>query len=67
LLNHQSSIINHKSSPRYKRGDIVVHKKFGIGTVKEFADMGDNSVVTVSFNTGQTVSIYLKYAKLTKI
>jgi len=64
---HQSSIVNHKLSPRFHRGDIVVHKKFGIGTVKDFADMGDNSVVTVAFNTGQTKSLMTKFAKLTKI
>jgi DNA helicase-2/ATP-dependent DNA helicase PcrA len=65
--NHQLSIINNQSSPRFKWGDIVVHKKFGIGTVKEFADMGENSIVTVAFNTGLTKSLHLKYAKLTKI
>jgi len=52
---------------QFKEGDIVVHKKFGLGTVKDFADMGDNSIVTVSFNTGQTRSLMLKYAKLVKI
>jgi DNA helicase-2/ATP-dependent DNA helicase PcrA len=67
IENYQLSIINNQSSPRFKRGDIVVHKKFGIGTVKDFADMGENSIVTVSFNTGQTKSLHLKYAKLTKI
>jgi DNA helicase II / ATP-dependent DNA helicase PcrA len=67
ILNHQSSIVNHKLSPRFHRGDIVVHKKFGLGTVKDFADMGDNSVVTVAFNTGQTKSLMTKFAKLTKI
>jgi len=65
--NFKSPVINYQSSSRFKQGDIVVHKKFGLGTVKDFADMGDNSVVTVAFNTGQTVSLYLKYAKLTKI
>ena len=65
--NHKSSIINHKLSPQFHCGDIVVHKKFGIGTVKDFADMGDNSVVTVAFNIGVTKTLYLKYAKLTKI
>jgi DNA helicase-2/ATP-dependent DNA helicase PcrA len=67
ISNHQLSIINNQSSPRFKRGDLVVHKKFGIGTVKEFADMGENSIVTVAFNTGITKSLHLKYAKLTKI
>ncbi len=74
IRNHKSEIENVKSEIRsaqsavlFHKGDIVVHKKFGIGTVKEFADMGENSVVTVAFNTGQTKSIMLKYAKLMKI
>ncbi len=52
---------------QFRKGDIVVHKKFGIGTVKDFADMGDNSIVTVAFNTGTTKSLMLKYAKLVKL
>jgi DNA helicase II / ATP-dependent DNA helicase PcrA len=75
--NHQSSMSDNRAaidedfadepeSPFHK-GDIVVHKKFGIGTVKDFADMGENSVVTVAFNTGQTKTLMLKYAKLVKL
>jgi len=67
ISNHKSSIINHKLSPQFHCGDIVVHKKFGIGTVKDFADMGDNSIVTVAFNTGQTKSLMTKFAKLVKL
>jgi DNA helicase II / ATP-dependent DNA helicase PcrA len=52
---------------QFRTGDTVVHKKFGIGTVKDFADMGDNSVITIAFNTGQTKSLMLKYAKLAKL
>ena len=52
---------------KFRKGDIVVHKKFGIGTVKDFADMGENSVVVVAFNIGQTKSLMTKYAKLAKI
>ena len=63
VKNSQFSIPN----SQLQTGDIVVHKKFGIGTVKDFADMGDNSIVTVAFNTGQTRSLMLKYAKLMKI
>jgi DNA helicase-2/ATP-dependent DNA helicase PcrA len=51
----------------FRRGDIVVHRKFGLGTVKDFADMGENSIVTVAFNSGLTKSLMLKYAKLSKI
>ena len=65
ISNPQSEIRNPKSL--FHCGDIVVHKKFGIGTVKDFADMGDNSVVTVSFNTGQTKSLMTKFAKLMKL
>jgi len=57
------------SAPKapYRCGDIVVHKKFGIGTVKDYADMGDNSVVTVAFNIGQTKTLMTKYARLVKL
>jgi transcription-repair coupling factor (superfamily II helicase) len=57
------SIPNSQFSP----GDVVVHKKFGIGTVKDFADMGDDSIVTVAFNSGLNKSLMTKYAKLMKI
>jgi len=74
IINQQSEIgnefLNSKFSipnSQFKRGDIVVHKKFGLGTVKDFADMGDNSVVTVAFNTGQTKTLMTKFAKLTKL
>jgi DNA helicase-2/ATP-dependent DNA helicase PcrA len=53
--------------PHFRKGQIVVHKKFGLGTVRDFVDMGDDSVVTVSFNTGHTKTLATKYAKLTKI
>ncbi|GAF69421.1 unnamed protein product, partial [marine sediment metagenome] len=48
-------------------GQLVRHKFFGLGTVKEFIDMGENSVVTVEFNTGQTKTLMLKYASLSKM
>ena len=48
-------------------GQLVRHKFFGLGTVKEFIDMGENSVVVVKFHTGQTKSLMLKYADLAKI
>jgi DNA helicase-2/ATP-dependent DNA helicase PcrA len=63
LLNSKFSIPNSK----FRKGDIVVHKKFGLGTVKDFADMGENSVVTVAFNSGHTKSLMTKFAKLAKI
>ncbi len=54
-------------APDFAPGQLVRHKFFGLGVVKEFVDMGENSVVTVAFNTGQTKTLMLKYAKLSKI
>ena len=51
----------------YEPGQLVKHKTFGLGRVKKFVDMGANSVVTISFNSGQTKSLLLQYADLTKM
>jgi DNA helicase-2/ATP-dependent DNA helicase PcrA len=48
-------------------GQLVKHKTFGLGRIKKFVDMGANSVVTISFNSGQTKSLLLQYADLTKM
>jgi len=48
-------------------GQLVRHKFFGLGTVKEFVDMGENSIVTVEFDTGQTKTLMLKYTNLSKM
>jgi DNA helicase-2/ATP-dependent DNA helicase PcrA len=47
-------------------GELVRHKTFGLGRVKRFVDMGANSVIQISFNSGQTKSLLLQYAELTK-
>jgi len=51
----------------FATGQLVRHKVFGLGTVKEFIDMGQNSVVTIKFSTGQTRTLMLKYANLSKV
>jgi len=51
----------------FKRGRRVRHKSFGLGIIKEFIDMGENSIVVVKFNSGQPKTLMLKYAKLSKI
>jgi DNA helicase-2/ATP-dependent DNA helicase PcrA len=48
-------------------GELVRHKTFGLGRVKKFVDMGGNSVIVISFNSGQTKSLLLQYADLTKV
>jgi len=53
--------------PQFVAGQMVHHESFGIGTVKEFIDIGENSLVVVKFSSGQTKSLMVKYADLTKI
>jgi len=53
--------------PRFKKGQLVRHEKFGLGRIKEFLDMGENSVVTIKFNSGQTKSLVVKYANLSEV
>ncbi|MBA7485519.1 ATP-dependent DNA helicase PcrA [subsurface metagenome] len=53
--------------PNFAPGQLVRHKFFGLGTIKEFIDMGENSIVTVEFNTGQTKTLMLKYADISKM
>ncbi len=55
-----------KKAP-YSKGQLVQHQRFGLGRVQNFEDMGENSIVTVQFNSGQTKSLMMKYAKLTKM
>jgi len=54
-------------TPRFNAGERVHHDSFGLGTVKKFTDMGENSVVEVKFNAGQTKSLMVKYASLSKV
>jgi hypothetical protein len=51
----------------FAAGQLVRHKIFGTGVVREFIDMGENSVVVVRFNTGQTKTLMVKYAGLLKM
>ena len=48
----------------FVKGRRVRHKKFGIGKVLQFVDMGESSTVTIAFNTGQIKTLMLKYANL---
>jgi len=55
-----------QTAPQFVTGQLVRHKSFGLGRVKEFNDMGENSIVVVKFNTGQTKSLMVKYANLSR-
>ncbi len=52
---------------KFVPGELVEHKKFGLGRIKEFLDLGEKSIVVVRFNSGKTKSLMVQYAKLKKI
>ncbi|MBN1787798.1 MAG: UvrD-helicase domain-containing protein [Sedimentisphaerales bacterium] len=52
------------SGGAFSVGQLVSHKKFGLGRVKEFHNLGDNSIIVVQFKTGQVKPLMLKYAGL---
>lgn len=53
--------------PEFAPGQLVRHGSFGLGRVEKFVDMGANSVVSVRFNSGQTKSLVLKFANLSRV
>ncbi len=56
-----------QDTPQFKTSQLVRHNSFGLGRIKEFIEMGENSIVVVQFNSGQTKSLMVKYANLLKI
>jgi len=58
---------NGQKAPQFVPGQLVRHKTFGLGRVKKFRDMGPDSVVVISFNSGQTKSLLLKCADLVRV
>jgi len=52
---------------KFEVGQLVRHPSLGLGRVVEFVDVGENSTLTVKFNTGQTKCFMLKYAGIVKV
>lgn len=48
-------------------GRLVSHKKFGLGRVKEFHNLGESSIIVVKFKSGQVKPLMLKYAGLSVV
>jgi DNA helicase-2/ATP-dependent DNA helicase PcrA len=63
-VEYDDDVDTSEPAARFKLGQLVRHDVFGLGRVKEFSDMGENSVVSVKFNSGQTKSLMVKYANL---
>jgi DNA helicase-2/ATP-dependent DNA helicase PcrA len=59
--------ISDENQQLFTAGQLVSHKKFGLGRVKEFHNLGENSIVVVQFKSGQVRPLMLKYANLTII
>ncbi len=53
--------------PEFAPGQLVRHDAFGLGRIEKFVDMGANSVVSVRFNSGQTKTLMLKFANLSRV
>ena len=51
----------------FSEGQLVRHDAFGLGRVEKFVDMGANSVISIKFNSGQTKSLMVKFANLSKV
>ena len=56
-----------KAGQLYAVNELVEHSKFGLGRVKEYLDLGEDSIVVVRFNSGKTKSLMVKYAKLNSL
>ncbi len=55
------------SSSSFKKGDAVRHPKHGTGVVKEYLNLGANSIITVGFDDGMTKTLMQKTSELEKI
>ena len=68
-----AAVSSHAPAPKtaskaaYHVNELVQHSKFGLGRVKEYLDLGADSIVVIKFNSGQTKSLLLKYAKLERV
>lgn len=49
---------------RFYPDQLIRHAKFGLGRVISYINLGENSTVTVRFNSGKTKTLMLKYADL---
>jgi DNA helicase-2/ATP-dependent DNA helicase PcrA len=64
---YYESELSDENAAQFSAGRLVSHKKFGLGRVKEFHNLGDNSIVVVQFKSGQVKPLMLKYANLSVI
>jgi DNA helicase-2/ATP-dependent DNA helicase PcrA len=64
---YDDNYLSSKTISHFNQGQLVRHKSFGLGRVKKCIDMGENSVVVVEFDSGQTKTLMSKYARLSKV
>ncbi len=51
----------------FKTGERVKHNVFGTGSVKDVKSMGNDTMLTISFDNGQEKKVMLNFAKIEKI
>ncbi|HAL45894.1 MAG TPA: hypothetical protein DCP47_08280 [Phycisphaerales bacterium] len=51
----------------FEEGQLVSHKKFGVGRIKKIHDLGPDSVVEIQFRNGLVKQLMLKYANLSVV
>jgi len=66
-LSNAAAVGNGRSVGRFDVGDIVVHKKFGIGTVTATEGEGENLKLEIKFKNAGMKRLMAAYANLTKV
>ncbi len=56
--------LDDSQAERFYPNQLIRHAKFGLGRVTRYTDLGENSTVTVRFNSGKTTTLMIKYADL---
>jgi DNA helicase-2/ATP-dependent DNA helicase PcrA len=56
-----------KNDLGFEEGQLVSHKKFGVGRITKIHDLGADSVVEIQFRNGLVKQLMLKYANLTVV
>ncbi len=55
------------SSATYKPGDRVEHRVFGVGSVLSADDIGNDTLIQIKFDSGETKKLMANFSKLQKI
>lgn len=63
-LREQAMTENERLGRRFRRGQMVRHPQFGLGTIADIADMGQHTRAVVEFSRAGRKTLILQYARL---